>query len=223
MYTTHFLQGKGVLSKDVQHLVEQSVLKVYGEVYEDLKFEDCSVFVAVNPKKILNGEMFLGFSYDHDAIYLFADDAELNRKIFIDRDQIKLDAAEHLYRSLYATARARHMGLDADCGLIEEVISEGLSEKFVTEKMSVRPRGRYVQFSEAEIKRLWEKMKSEFDDVYPDVEKWFWGNDSEGVPPFTACSVGFAVVEAYLDGIKKGSVDALVTSARDMVVLQNRY
>lgn len=220
MYSTHFLQGENTLTNDAQQIIERSVLKVYDETHKELDFKECAVFVVVNSKKIPAGEMFLGFPYDQTAVYLFADDIKTASH---NRDHVDQNATEHLYRSLYATARASHMGLDADCGLLEEVVGEGLSEVFVTEKMSTAPKERYTLFSDADIKQLWGKMKCEFDAANPDVEKWFWGNVSEGVPPFTACSVGFAVAKAYLDAVKKRSVEVLTTPAKDMVVVQNRY
>ena len=183
--------GRKALTKNAQCIISEVVSRVYTEVHEELDLEECEVFVSVNGKKVLVGDMFLGFPYDQHAVYLFTDDILVHQNISPDPGCVEQNAAEHLYRSLYTTARTKHMGLDADCGLLEEVVNEGLSEFFVTEKMSIDPRKRYMQFSDGEIRRLWKKMSFEFDTASPDVEKWFWGNAIEDVPPFTACSVGF--------------------------------
>ena len=203
--------------------MERSVLKVYEDVHEELDLEECSVFVLANQKKIPDGDMFLGFPYDQTAVYLFFDGDLVREVVSHDREMVEQSVTEHLYRSLYATARAKHMGLGADCGLLEEAVIEGLSEIFVTEKMFTDPRERYILFSKERIKQLWEKMRLEFDEMSPDIEKWFWGSESENLPPLTACSVGFAIAEAYLDIVKKESVEVLTVPARDMAVLQNRY
>ena len=223
MYTVHFLQGETSLDKGVCQIIEQTVARVCEDVRTDISLEACEVLVTVNPKKVFEGDMFLGLSYDDTAIYLFADAAAAHHAAPTDAGAVAAQVAEHCYRSLYTTARTRHIGLGPDCGLLEEVVNEGLSEIFVTERMSAEPKQRFVQFSDAEIKRLWGKMKGEFDDAVPSVEKWFWGSEEDAVPPLTACSVGYAIAAAYLASRKKKSSQALTTPARDIAVLQDRY
>lgn len=223
MYTTHFLQGEHTLKDDVRRVVEHTISKVCRKVGKDLNIDNCEVFVAANAKKIPQGDMFLGFSYDQAGVYLFVRAEILEQKITSHRELIEQEISEHVYRSLYTTARARHMNLGADCGLLEEVVSEGLSETFVTEMMSSSPKKRYVQFSDEEISAFWKRMGAEFDSASPDIERWFLGSEHEGIPPFTACSIGFAVAGAYLTNERKGSTGALTTPAKDIAVLQNRY
>lgn len=223
MYTTHFLQGERVLENTVRDVVEHSVIQAHKEVGEDLDLGECEVFVMTNAEKIPEGGMFLGLSYDQAGIYLFVNAPLVEQKVTQNTASVKKNLLEHLYRSLYATARAKHMNLNADCGLLEEVINEGLSELFVIEKTLSVPQNRYTQLSDEEIKQFLKRMGPDFDSTKPDIAKWFFGNEYENVPPFTAYSVGFAVADAYLKNTKRKSVDALTTPARDIAVLQNRY
>ena len=225
MYTTHFLKSDTTtLSKKAQQVIEQSIEKVYQKVHENLTLEGCEVLVTVNPKKVLTNEMFLGFSYDADGIYLFADADAIHKELTNNEKAIIENAMEHCYRSIYTTARTKHIGLDADCGLLEEVINEGLAEIFVTENMHARPRNRFTQLSKKEIKQLWEKIKSEHGVAKSNnIEKWFWGNKEEGIPPFAACSVGYAIATAYLAPFKKKSYEALTVPAKHIMTNQNNY
>ena len=223
MYVTHFLQGESALAKDSQQAIEELIVRVYEAVHEEIDLDECVVLVTVNSKRVSEGDVFLGLPYDRSTVYLFTDGTMVHRCVSGDFERFERSATEHLYRSLYATARAEHIGFDYDCGLLEEVITEGLSEIFVTEKMSAEPKGHYTQFSDEKIRMLWERMKSDFDVDHPDIEKWFRGNEGEEIPPFTACSIGFAVATAYLNAVKKRSVDALIVPAREVAVLQNHY
>ena len=225
MYTTHFLHGERALGDDARHLIENIVSKAHTNIGEDLDLAVCEVFVAARSGKIPEGGMLTAFSYDHAGVYLFvnADLIEQSITSGTDRESVEKILFEHLYRSLYATARTRHLNLGADCGLLEEAVGEGLSEIFVSEKTTNPPNKRYVQFSDGDIRRLWEKMVSELDSNRLNVEKWFSGDTNEGIAPFAACSVGFAVAGAYLESTGRRSVDALAVPARDIVVLQNRY
>lgn len=174
---------------------------------------------------MFDGEMFLGSSYDESAIHLFADVETIHKTILNNKTVVTKNIEEHCYRSLYTTARTKHIGLDADCGLLEEVINEGLAEIFVTEKMSTKPKSRFTQLPKKEIERLWEKIKSEHStaSLHQNVEKWFWGDEKEKIPPFTACAVGYAIANAYLSPFKKRSCEALTTPAKHIARQQNRY
>ena len=224
MYTTHFLKSDiAAISREAQNIISREVGKIYEKVHNELNLPRCEVLISVNPQKIHADDIFLGFSYDQSAIYLFVDVEKLHQKMAITHDVIARNIAEHLYRSVYTTARTHHIGLDTDCGLLEEVINEGLSEKFVTEKMLTNPKSRYTQTPDKEIKRLWGKMKSEINQTTQDIEKWFWGKKEESIPPFAASAVGFAITNAYLKETQQKSVDALTTSAKNIVAHQKIY
>lgn len=210
----------------MRHVIEGAVSKACADVGEDLDLAVCEIFVTARSGKMPRDGMFNAFSYDHAGVYLFVYADMIEQSVSdsdADKTSVERSLLTHLYRSLYATARARHINLDADCGLLEEVVGEGLSELFVSEKTADPPSDRYTQLSEGDIKRFWKKMGSEFDSACPDIEKWFSGNSAEGIAPFTACSVGFAVAKAYLENTGRCSTDALVVPARDIAVLQNRY
>ena len=224
MYRTHFLKSdSAALNKEARHSIEQSVEEVYKKASKHLALEECEVFVTVNPKRVSNNELFLGFSYDDTAIYLFSDADTIHNALTTDKNIITKNATEHCYRSMYTTARTRHIGLEADCGLLEEVINEGLAEIFVTENMNTRPKNRFTQFSEEEIQRLWGKIQDEHNNANPNIEKWFRGSEKENILPFTACSVGYAIATAYLTPFKKKSYEALTVPAKDIAKKQNIY
>ena len=224
MYRAHFLKGDSTaLSEEARRIIEQSIEKVYQNIHSDLGIEECEVLITVNPKKVLKDDMFLGLSYDDSAIYLFADAETVHKTLGDNKDAIAENATEHCYRSIYTTARTKHIGLEADCGLLEEVINEGLAEIFVTENMNTRPKNRYTQFSEKEIQRLWRKIQDEHRTANPDIEKWFWGSKEENISPFTACAVGYAVATAYLNPFNKKSHEALTVPAKDIATKQTIY
>ena len=181
------------------------------------------MLISTNPKKMINNEMFFGSSYDETAIYLFADSNTIHKTLQNDKNTIIKNVTEHCYRSFYTTARTKHIGLDADCGLLEEIVNEGLAEIFVTEKMSTKPKNRFTQLSEKEIKRLWRKIKDEHNTTSLNVEKWFWGDKKENIPPFTACAVGYAIATAHLSPFKKKSHEVLTTPAKYIAKQQNHY
>ncbi len=224
MYRIHFLKNNiTTLKKVAQDIIAQTIDQIYKEAHNDLNLTECEVLISTNPKKMLDSEMFFGSSCDETAIYLFADVDTIHKALPSNKNIITKNITEHCYRSLYTTARTKHIGLDADCGLLEEVINEGLAETFVTEKMSAKPKGRFTQLPKKEIKRLWEKIKSEHSTSSPDIEKWFWGNEKEKIPPFTACSVGYAIATAYLSPFKKKSYEALTTPAKNIAKQQDCY
>ena len=225
MYRTHFLKNNTTtIKKDVQSIITQVIDQIYRRTHNDLGLPECEIIISTNPKKIRNGEMFSGSSYDETAIHLFADTDAIHKTVSNDKNRIIENITEHCYRSLYTTARTKHIGLDADCGLLEEVINEGLAEIFVTEKMDTEPKKRFTQLPKKEIERLWGKIKSEHNAMpYPDIEKWFWGNEKEKIPPFTACSVGYAIATAYLSPFKKKSYEALTTPAKQIAKKQSHY
>ena len=224
MYETHFLKNNTkTLEKKAQDIITQTIEQIYREVHNDLSLTECKVLISTNAKKMLKDEMFFGSSYDESAIYLFADAETIHRTLQNNESGIIKNITEHCYRSLYTTARTKHIGLEADCGLLEEVINEGLAEIFVTEKMSVKPKRRFTQLSEGEIRRLWEEIKNEHSAAFPNIEKWFWGNEKEKIPPFTACSVGYAIAVAYLAPFQKKSCEALTTPAKQIAKQQNHY
>ena len=224
MYRAHFLKSDSTaLSEEARRIIEQSIEKVYQNIHNDLGIEGCEVLITVNPKKVLKDDMFLGLSYDDSAIYLFANADTIHKTLEDNKKAIAENTKEHCYRSIYTTARTKHIGLEADCGLLEEVINEGLAETFVTENMNTQPKNRYTQFSEEEIQRLWKKIQSEHSAANPDIEKWFWGNEEENILPFTACSVGYAIATAYLAPFKKKSHEALTVPAKDIATKQSIY
>lgn len=224
MYEARFLKSEtAALSNEAQDIVSQAVERVYQEVHRELNLPECEVLVSVNQHKTRTGESVLGFPYDQSTVYLFVNADKLHEKMAIASDAAAHTVTEHLYRSVYATARAHHRGLDADCGLLEEVVNEGLSERFVVEKMILSTKQRLTQTTEQEIKRLWEKMRGECAESAQDIEKWFWGNEEEDIPPSAASIVGFAITDAYLKETQQKSTDALTVSAKRIVEQQQHY
>lgn len=226
MYMVHFLSGERPLGERVREVITHSSSAVYSLVSEEIDLTDCEIFAVSNTARVRDGDLFFGLSYDQSSVYLFVNDDAVHSAISSEdgRRVAESSVAKHLCRSLYGVARAKHIGLDADCGLLEEVVNEGLSEKFVVERLSVDPHERYTRLPDTEVKRLWERMCDDRDNYSPGaVEKWFRGDAGEGVPPFAACSVGFAIATAYLDATKQTSVDALTTVARDVIALQTCY
>ena len=224
MYETRFLKSEtAALSNEAQDIVSQAVEQVYQEVHRELNLPECEVLISVNQHKTRTNESVLGFPYDQSTVYLFVNADKLHKKMAIANDAATQTITEHLYRSVYATARTHHRGLDADCGLLEEVINEGLSERFVVEKMILSTKQRLTQTTDREIKRLWEKMKGECAESAQNIEKWFWGNEEEGIPPFAASIVGFAITNAYLKETQQKSTDALTISAKRIVDQQQHY
>ena len=224
MYETRFLKSEtAALSSEAQDIVSQAVEQVYQEVHRELNLPECEVLISINQHKTRTDESVLGFPYDQNTVYLFVNADKLHEKITIADDAAAHAVTEHLYRSIYATARTHHRGLDADCGLLEEVINEGLSERFVVEKMILSTKQHLAQTTDREIKRLWEKIKRECAESAQDIEKWFWGNEEENIPPSAASIVGFAVTNAYLKETQQKSTDALTLSAKRIVDRQQRY
>jgi len=225
MYKTHFLKNDATtLNEEAQHIITQTVEETYRVVHEELNLKECEVLVAVNAKRVSNNEMFFGLSYDETAMYLFADADAIHSTLLKNKEKIAKNITEHCCRGLYTTARTQHIGLDAHCGLLEEVINEGLAEIFVTEKLSVQPKSHCTQFSKEEVKRLWEKIKNEHNATTPpNIEKWFWGSEEESIPPLTACAIGYAIANAYLAPYKKKSCEALTVPAKHIAKSQNSY
>ncbi len=224
MYEVRFLKSEtAALSNEAQDAVSQAVEQVYREVHRELNLPECEVLISVNQHKTRADESILGFPYDQNTVYLFVNAEKLHEKIAITDDAAVHAITEHLYRSIYATARAHHRGLDADCGLLEEVVNEGLSERFVVEKMILSTKRHLTQMADREIRRLWEKMKGECTESAQDIEKWFWGNKEENIPPSAAFIVGFAITNAYLKETQQKSTDALTISAKRIVDQQQHY
>ena len=224
MYETRFLKSEtAALSSETQDVVSQAVERVYQEVHRELNLPECEVLISVNQHKTRANEGVLGFPYDQNTVYLFVNADKLEEKIAIASDAAAHTITEHLYRSIYATARTHHRGLDADCGLLEEVINEGLSERFVVEKMILSTKQRLTQTTDQEIRRLWGKMKGECAESAQDIEKWFWGKEEESIPPSAASIVGFAITDAYLKETQQKSTDALTISAKRIVAQQQCY
>ena len=224
MYTVHFLEGDTTLTEEAQESIERSVEKVYQKVHTHLNLEECEILVSINTKKIPNEAIFLGSSCEENAMYLFTNADTLHRNLTeSNNDLIQNHAMEHCCRGLYTTARTKHIGLDIDCGLLEEVIGEGLAEIFAREIMEKNLKNSQNQHPEEEIKQLWEKIKNESKQSAPNSEKWFRGSQEENIPPLSAYTVGQAIADAYLNTIKKKSFEVLTVPAKIIAERQNRY
>ena len=223
MYNVHFLEGDANLNEEAQRTIEQSVESLFPQTSETLNLKECDILVSINTKKIPNNDMFLGLSYEESIMYLFADADTVHKNLTESNGAaVAKRVAENCCRGLYTTARTKHIGLEADCGLLEEVINEGLAEIFAAEIADADP-NRHATLTEREIQHLWNTIQHEAREMNPDIEKWFWGNKQENIPPHSACTVGYAIANAYLNTVHKKSFEVLTTPAKTIALLQNRY
>ncbi|MDE0243205.1 MAG: DUF2268 domain-containing putative Zn-dependent protease [Candidatus Kaiserbacteria bacterium] len=208
MYVVHVLQDSGISEKDRVY-IESVVEGVYKAMQDVLSMEECAILFSANAHKVQPGEIFQSFLCDESSFYVFVNLDALSRA---GKKEITANLTEHLYNGLYATARVRCMNLDADCGLREEVIGEGLSAHFVCEMTRRKPKPYYTHLHEEEVQTFLQAMRH---DAAKDVsyEKWFRGSREEGIPSHTIHAVGFSLVDMYLKKTKLTSVRALETPA----------
>lgn len=228
MYKTHFLKGAIVPTETVKQHIEETVREVFEQVHKGLNLEECEILFTHNPKKIQEGELFGGFPCDSASCYVcFAGDA-LERETRDNPERVRKNLTEHLLNILYATARTKHINLETDCGLLEEIIGEGLAARFTVEMTASEPKPWHTQLSDTDIDRLWKEVRAECAEEntrtgkdrmerHRNIEKWFRGNSEENIPPLTALALGFATVETYLNRTGKNSVETITVPAENII------
>ena len=140
----------------------------------------------------------------------------MNEKLKTEQKYVTDNLTEHLLGGLYSTARAGHIGLNADCGLLEEVVGEGLAGHFITEYTGNKPKSYYTQIPERDIAALWDRVRQECVVQDADIEKWYWGDEREGIPPLAALTVGYAAVNKYKQKTKATSIDMIAVFAENI-------
>ncbi len=216
MYETHFLKDDGRLSAETKAHIETVVGEGYGKVHTTLNLIDCNIFFIISEKRILPGECFQESPCDHDSLYMFID-CGIEKRLEDNQQYVTDNLIDHLFGGLYATARAKNIGLTAECGLIEEIISEGFSGHFIAEQNGGQVKPYYTNLQKNEIASLWRHVIDEGAVNNTDIEKWYWGSDKEKIPPLAALSLGYAAVNSYLRQIKRDSGVGLTTPAGRVV------
>ena len=220
MYNTNFLQDGGRLEKRVKQCIEETVEQTHYTMHQILHFDDCDLIFITNAKKVVSGEYFHESPCDPDQLYIFVSEA-VNEVVEKDPQRVKDNLTDHLHSGLYATARAAQIGLDADCGLLEEVISEGLAGHFMREQSSsgkVKPH--FTSLKKQEVEELWKRIQDEcLNEKNSTIERWFQGSDTEHIPPRAGTIVGYAVVGDYLKKVGGDSKAALSTPAADIAAV----
>ena len=217
MYTVHFLKGERRLDDSLKSIIESTTSEVYQEVHQKLALPSCEIFVLADPNRVIDGEMFREFLNDAESCYIFVNDTEAHRATQEDPSTIVQNYTEHLCAALYSTARILHTGVTDDCGLLEEVINEGLAGHFMSEVVGGTPKKYYIALSEKQIKMLWKQVLDECSKTTADTDKWFWGSEAEQIPPLAAFSIGFSAAARVLKKTGGSSVDMLRTPARFFV------
>ena len=133
MYTIHFLTEGQEISDEGRGIIEGVVRAVYERVHRMLDLPECDVFFSLSKKRVFAGEIFGESLNDESSCYVFVDWEAFLRGVSDDSDGVARNFAEHLYAGLYATARIRRTGVGSDCGLLEEIVGEGLAGHFMSE------------------------------------------------------------------------------------------
>ena len=215
MYQVRFLKDDGRLHINAKEYIEQIVHQLHSGVHEDIGLPECEILFITNAGKILPGECFQESTGDEDSLYMFVDEG-VNEKLKTEQKYVTDNLTEHLLGGLYSTARAGHIGLSADCGLLEEVVGEGLAGHFITEYTGNKPKSYYTQIPERDIAALWDRVRQECVVQDADIEKWYWGDEREGIPPLAALTVGYAAVNKYKQKTKATSIDMIAVSAENI-------
>ena len=216
MYKTHFLKNKNEINEEAKVCMQKSVEEVQKQIYSELALEECDILIATNPKKVMKEEMVQGFPGDQGSMYLMVDDKALEKQMKKDPKEVIKNVKEHLCGGLYLTARAKHLGIEADCGLLEEIVGEGLAEHYAAQKTGREPKEQYRALTKKDIQRLWKQIKKEVMNPKIDVEKWFRGDKEENIPPHAALPLGFAATEIYFKKTGKNSLNSITISAKEI-------
>lgn len=82
--------------------------------------------------------------------------------------------------------------------LLEVLIAEGLADHFDVEVNEVAPHPWCTALSEDQIGTLLVKARKEFDSKKYDHDVWFFGSEEKSIPKWTGYSLGYKLVDDYL-------------------------
>ena len=216
MSVVYFLKDDGVLAASVKGVIEALTQKVYAEVATLLSLDDCNVVFVTNSARVQEGAYFQESSGDGDAAFVFVAEA-VNTAIEEDRAGVAQCLRDHLLGAFYLIARARHLALTSDCGLLEEVIDAGFAAHFVRAHGS-----KDVALHEEDASsmlRLYRALQDACRTGDEDIEGWFFGSEEKQLPPRAGVLLGTYLVGLYLEKTGKDSLAGLRTRAREVLAI----
>lgn len=187
---SHILLGSGKLTPYVDQ-IKREFDSAVDQIAQKIPITEVDVVIYDNPEGAIPEIGVGGYTPNSYLVFIYLDPQFSDFHNTITKE-LKRTSAHEMHHAI----RWRNPGYGKT--LLEALITEGLADHFDIEVNNESPEPWCTALSEEQIQDLLVKAKEEFNNKNYDHHAWFFGSAEKGIPRWTGYSLGFKLVESYL-------------------------
>lgn len=172
--------------------VRSAVEEALSEVKRIFNVEDVSVEIREGPEQTIPETGAGGYTPDSHTIFVYYDSNNENLKENL-RDEIKSTVTHEFHHAI----RNRTFNWEEDT-LLGAMVTEGLADHFDIEVNAGIPKPWSIALNTEELERVKEIASPEFSSRTYNHSNWFFGSQEKEIPKWAGYSIGFKLVDDYL-------------------------
>ncbi len=183
----------------------ENIVKQFLPILEGiLNAKDINVAVEENKEKSIPETGVGGFCPDSHTVHIFIDS-----KLSSLTQNLEKEIKSTLAHEFHHAVRNGSINWETDT-LLGAMVTEGLADHFDLQvnKGEIKPWSKTLD--EIKLKELMDKAEREFSSRSYNYNDWFFGNEEAGIPKWAGYSLGFKIVEDYLNKTGKKASDLAV-------------
>lgn len=188
--TPYILLGSGRLKPFTEQIYE-AVKEAIGRVNNKVSISNVDIVIYDNPHGAIPEIGVGGYTPDAHVVFI-----SLDPDFSQFEDTLSKELGRILTHELHHVLRWKSPGYGET--LLEALITEGLADHFDVEVNKNEPESWCTILSKKQILDLLAKARKEFDNKNYDHNAWFFGSEDKGIPRWAGYSLGFELVNEYL-------------------------